>query len=117
MYTKSTIAILVAALFSDPSTQFSCRTRERWGFSPVCCTRIEGQLGINCLSAHQLGVTNPRWECNFLVYNTAGCCQPTVNSQVTIFETDRANWIELQIYTNPNNNYTFALCGTQVDPR
>ncbi|KAI1451084.1 hypothetical protein F5Y02DRAFT_367025 [Annulohypoxylon stygium] len=50
MYSKTIVALLAAALYPLPATQFSCRTRERWGFSPMCCMHIEGQIGINCES-------------------------------------------------------------------
>ncbi|KAI2469303.1 hypothetical protein F4781DRAFT_431504 [Annulohypoxylon bovei var. microspora] len=97
MYSKSITALLIAALFSHPTTQFSCHTREKWGFSPVCCTHIEGQVGINCVTAHQLGITNPSWECNLYVYNITGCCQLTG-------------------YRNPYTNNTIEVCATQIDP-
>ncbi|KAI1376760.1 hypothetical protein F4677DRAFT_445083 [Hypoxylon crocopeplum] len=100
MYTKLTAAVLVAALFSYPVVsqvgQFSCHTRETWGFSPKCCMNIDGQVGTNCVAAHQLGATDPIWECNLFVYNITGCCQSIG-------------------YKNPYTNNTIDLCATSVD--
>ncbi|OTA66541.1 hypothetical protein K449DRAFT_462551 [Hypoxylon sp. EC38] len=100
MYSKSAAALLVAALFSASSMQvglFSCHTRETWGFTPKCCMNIDGQVGTNCIPAHQMGATDPIWECNLFVYNITGCCQSIG-------------------YKNPYNNYTIDLCSMSVDP-
>ncbi|KAI1393788.1 uncharacterized protein F4822DRAFT_25277 [Hypoxylon trugodes] len=101
MYSKSSIALLAVALLSPlAATQvgtFSCHTRETWGFTPKCCMNIDGQVGTNCVSAHQMGATDPIWECNLFVYNITGCCQSIG-------------------YKNPYTNNTVDLCATSVDP-
>ncbi|KAI1799529.1 hypothetical protein F4811DRAFT_96241 [Daldinia bambusicola] len=101
MYFKSGATLLAAVLFSQLATSqgiFSCHTREEWGYAPKCCMHIDGQVGTNCVSAHQMGATDPIWECNLFVYNITGCCQSIG-------------------YKNPYNNNTVDLCATSVDPR
>ncbi|KAI1104662.1 hypothetical protein F4804DRAFT_306398 [Jackrogersella minutella] len=100
MYSKFAVAVLISALFSHQAASqvglFSCYTRQNWGFTPKCCENIDGQVGINCVGAHQMGATDPIWECNLFVYNITGCCQSIG-------------------YKNPYNNYTIDLCATSVD--
>ncbi|KAI1397935.1 hypothetical protein F4819DRAFT_490082 [Hypoxylon fuscum] len=101
MYFKPAATFFITALLSHPAAsqvgQFSCHMRETWGYAPKCCMTIDGQIGTNCISAHQLGATDPIWECNLFVYNITGCCQSSG-------------------YKNPNTNYTIDLCATSVDP-
>ncbi|KAI5868164.1 hypothetical protein GGS23DRAFT_15192 [Durotheca rogersii] len=99
MHSKSAAALLVATLFSAAALaggQFSCHSRQAWGYSPKCCMNIDGQVGTNCIPAHQLGATNPIWECNLFVYNITGCCQGIG-------------------YKNPNTNNTLDLCTMYTD--
>ncbi|CAJ2506113.1 Uu.00g002430.m01.CDS01 [Anthostomella pinea] len=98
MYSKTLSALFVGVIFSQPiAGLFSCQTFKASGFAPKCCANINGQVGINCISAHQMGATDPTWECNAFVYNITGCCQTTG-------------------YKNPYNNITLDLCSTSLDP-
>ncbi|KAI0015359.1 hypothetical protein F4780DRAFT_89239 [Xylariomycetidae sp. FL0641] len=99
MFSKSIAALLIGALFTQAVAAvgtFSCRSYEAAGFAPKCCTNINGQVGTDCISAHQMGATDPIWECNLFVYNITGCCQSIG-------------------YKNPANNITLDLCTTSMD--
>ncbi|KAI0110338.1 hypothetical protein GGR51DRAFT_557981 [Nemania sp. FL0031] len=102
MYLLSTLAatLLLGLAMSVPTAQriyFKCDSSQASGFSPKCCTDINGQVGINCIGAHIMGATNPIYECNLFVYNITGCCQTTG-------------------YKNPYTNNTLDLCATTTDP-
>ncbi|KAI3336351.1 hypothetical protein HD806DRAFT_473413 [Xylariaceae sp. AK1471] len=105
MHFISAIALLVGAVMSHPAAAgtdaasflFDCKSSNTWGYSPKCCLDINGQVGINCIGAHQMGITNPTFECNLFVYNITGCCQSTG-------------------YKNPFTNYTLDLCAMSTDP-
>ncbi|KAI1293081.1 hypothetical protein F5Y03DRAFT_13471 [Xylaria venustula] len=95
--------LLLGAVMSAPTGErdmeriyFTCNSSAAAGFSPSCCTDINGQVGINCISAHVMGATNPLYDCNLYVYNITGCCQ--------------------QIgYKNPYTNNTVGLCAMSID--
>ncbi|KAI1337875.1 hypothetical protein F5Y15DRAFT_417661 [Xylariaceae sp. FL0016] len=98
MYPK--LAFFTAALLSQVLAVvglFSCHGVETAGFAPKCCRDMNGQVGINCISAHRVGYQNPIWECNVWVYNITGCCQSIG-------------------YKNPYNNITLDLRSTSIDP-
>ncbi|KAI2612211.1 uncharacterized protein GGS25DRAFT_474311 [Hypoxylon fragiforme] len=100
MHPKSAAVLLIAALFSQTALSqglFTCHSREEWGYAPKCCMNIDGQVGLNCVTAHQMGATDPIWECNLFVYNITGCCQ-TIG------------------YKNPYTNNTIDLCAMSTDP-
>ncbi|KAI1127631.1 hypothetical protein F5Y10DRAFT_242324 [Nemania abortiva] len=104
MYLVSTLAttLLLGVAMSVPAPQaasvlFKCDSSQASGFSPKCCTDINGQVGVNCIGAHIMGATNPIYECNLFVYNITGCCQTTG-------------------YKNPYTNNTLDLCATSIDP-
>ncbi|KAI1187415.1 hypothetical protein F5B17DRAFT_320244 [Nemania serpens] len=93
-----TTLLLGIAMSAPAAVQayFKCDSSKASGFSPKCCTDINGQVGINCIGAHIMGVTNPTYECNLYVYNITGCCQTTG-------------------YKNPYTNFTLDLCSMRVD--
>ncbi|KAI1346601.1 hypothetical protein F5Y01DRAFT_319603 [Xylaria sp. FL0043] len=129
MYFVSVIAtLLLGAALSAPTIDptriyFTCDSSKASGFSPSCCTDINGQVGINCkipdfiysftsksapphaqyfkweecIGAHIEGVTNPMYSCNLYVYNITGCCQ-TIG------------------YKNPYTNNSLGLCAMSIDP-
>ncbi|GAW23003.1 hypothetical protein ANO14919_125500 [Xylariales sp. No.14919] len=117
-------ALLLSAAMAAPTvtttdlqrTYFTCDSSKGSGFSPSCCTDINGQVGINShdgsrttrqakhdshaitgIGAHISGVTNPMYNCNLFVYNITGCCQTTG-------------------YKNPYTNNTLDLCAMNIDP-
>ncbi|GAP89726.1 hypothetical protein SAMD00023353_3600220 [Rosellinia necatrix] len=98
-------ALLLGAAMSAPAATerdmqriyFKCDSSQASGFSPKCCTDINGQVGVNCIGAHIMGATNPIYECNLYVYNITGCCQTTG-------------------YKNPYTNNTLDLCAMKIDP-
>ncbi|KAI1194748.1 hypothetical protein F5X97DRAFT_264973 [Nemania serpens] len=95
-FTTLLLGIVMSAPATVQGTYFKCDSSQGSGFSPKCCTDINGQVGINCLGAHILGATNPTYECNLYVYNITGCCQTTG-------------------YKNPFTNVTLDLCSMRVD--
>ncbi|KAI0481879.1 hypothetical protein F4859DRAFT_438137 [Xylaria cf. heliscus] len=102
MYLISIAAtLLLGAAMSAPADMqriyFRCTSSETSGFSPKCCTDINGQVGVNCIGAHIIGVTDTYYECNLYVYNITGCCQTTG-------------------YKNPYTNNTLDLCAMNYDP-
>ncbi|KAI8627361.1 hypothetical protein F5Y19DRAFT_176485 [Xylariaceae sp. FL1651] len=101
MYFSAIATLLVGAVMSqsaDPTRiYFNCNSTTASGFSPKCCTDVNGQVGVNCIGAHQMGATDPIFECNLYVYNITGCCQSTG-------------------FKNPATNYTLDLCATSIDP-
>ncbi|KAI1272027.1 hypothetical protein F5Y07DRAFT_381092 [Xylaria sp. FL0933] len=103
MYFVSVIAtLLLGAALSAPTIDptriyFTCDSSKASGFSPSCCTDINGQVGINCIGAHIEGATNPMYSCNLYVYNITGCCQ-TIG------------------YKNPYTNNSLGLCAMSTDP-
>ncbi|KAI1422823.1 hypothetical protein F5Y12DRAFT_760809 [Xylaria sp. FL1777] len=102
MYLISAVAaLLLGAAMSAPTelqrVYFTCDSSKASGFSPSCCTDINGQVGINCIGAHISGVTNPTYNCNLFVYNITGCCQNIG-------------------YKNPYTNNTVGLCAMSIDP-
>ncbi|KAI0857146.1 hypothetical protein F4860DRAFT_490609 [Xylaria cubensis] len=96
-------ALLLGAAMSAPAPRdlqriyFRCTSSQASGFSPKCCTDVDGQVGINCIGAHIIGVTDTYYECNLYVYNITGCCQTTG-------------------YKNPYTNNTLDLCAMNIDP-
>ncbi|OTB06798.1 hypothetical protein M426DRAFT_318511 [Hypoxylon sp. CI-4A] len=101
MLFQSATAFVAAVLLSQPVVSqgiFSCHTRETWGYAPKCCENIDGQVGINCVGAHEMGATDPIWECNLFVNNITGCCQSIG-------------------YKNPYTNNSIDLCATSIDPK
>ncbi|KAK5631937.1 hypothetical protein RRF57_007651 [Xylaria bambusicola] len=107
MYLISTIAMfLLGTALSAPTTEmardmtrvyFTCNSTQASGFSPSCCTDINGQVGINCIGAHLMGVYDPMYSCNLYVYNITGCCQ-TIG------------------YKNPYTNNSLSVCAMSIDP-
>ncbi|KAI1822671.1 hypothetical protein F4861DRAFT_375960 [Xylaria intraflava] len=99
-FTSAAAALLVGAAMSAPTEEqrifFNCNSTQASGFSPKCCTDINGQVGVNCVVAHIMGATNPIYECNLFVYNITGCCQSTG-------------------YKNPSTDYTLDLCAMSID--
>ena len=94
MYSTSTTLLVIASLFATVKA-FSCPSYiSDYGFRPVCCLAINGQVGVGCecslvprgaranldsgIPANQMGAENPTWECNAAVYNNEGCCQSIV---------------------------------------
>ncbi|KAI1434856.1 hypothetical protein GGR50DRAFT_659770 [Xylaria sp. CBS 124048] len=105
MYFILTTAIAIATLLFRPAltapqvterVYFDCTSSSSSGFSPKCCTDINGQVGVNCVGAHIMGATNPIYECNLYVYNITGCCQSTG-------------------YKNPTTENTLDLCAMTID--
>ncbi|KAI2621853.1 hypothetical protein GGS21DRAFT_377330 [Xylaria nigripes] len=109
--------LLIGTTMSAPTElqriYFNCDTSQASGFSPKCCTDINGQIGVNCkpalhthclymisrhkgVAAHIMGATNPIYECNLFVYNITGCCQSTG-------------------YKNPSTDYTIDLCAMNIN--
>ncbi|KAI1261862.1 hypothetical protein F5Y18DRAFT_399849, partial [Xylariaceae sp. FL1019] len=95
MYLLSVAALFLSAVIAQSTLYFTCNSTQANGFSPKCCTDINGQVGVNCITAHQMGATDPLWSCNLFVYNISGCCQPT-------------GW------KNPDTNFTLDLCATSI---
>lgn len=94
------LGVAVSAPTTAPPTEriyFKCDSSSSSGFSPKCCTDINGQVGVNCIGAHIMGATDPIYECNLYVYNITGCCQTTG-------------------YKNPYTNNTLDLCAMNIDP-
>lgn len=98
----STPAALALAGLLAAVTAFDCPSYvSNYGFRPVCCLNINGQVGVGCelsishgclkrrkltlkpgIPAHQMGAENPTWECNAAVYNNEGCCQSIVRLSI-----------------------------------
>ena len=95
MHSTSTTLLVIASLLAAVKA-FSCPSYiSDYGFRPVCCLAINGQVGVGCecsflsssetrahqdlgIPANQMGAENPTWECNAAVYNNEGCCQSIV---------------------------------------
>ncbi|KAI1810189.1 hypothetical protein GGS20DRAFT_568675 [Poronia punctata] len=98
--------LLTGAVMAHPLSQmiprepsriyFTCNSSAGNGYSPKCCTDLNGQVGVNCISAHQMGAVDPYFECNLYVNNITGCCQTTG-------------------YKNPYTNNTLDLCAMDID--
>ncbi|KAI1325228.1 hypothetical protein F5Y16DRAFT_278053 [Xylariaceae sp. FL0255] len=93
----ATAVLLVSSVLAQRSTvYFNCNSTTAAGFTPKCCTNMNGQVGISCLTAFQEGINDPIYDCNLYVYNISGCCQSTG-------------------YRNPVTNLTIDLCATSID--
>ncbi|KAI0201449.1 hypothetical protein F4808DRAFT_425225 [Astrocystis sublimbata] len=134
-------ALLLGAAMSAPTAltpkdqsriYFTCNSSKGSGFSPKCCTDIDGQVGVNCVGAHIIGATNTYYECNLFVYNVTGCCQTTVSHCLSFL---LSRLFPLQLFTcyvylraftdvatnkqgfkNPTTNNTIDLCAMSYDP-
>ncbi|KAI1158782.1 hypothetical protein F5B18DRAFT_656305 [Nemania serpens] len=87
-FTTLLLGIAMLALATVQGTYFKCDSSQGSGFSPKCCTDINGQVGINCKIPNSSDISQLQ--------------HPHVKLQVSG-------------YKNPYTNVTLDLCSMRVD--